>query len=461
MEKRFNSYLAGWIACVWLGMLQFGYMMGEFTLISDILPWIYNFENIKGNSVVSILATAGPIGAFFGAIAAGPMSYRGRRFWFFVANSLIIFAVCLRMISDLYASLLARVFFGFAVGIFSTIVPLFVIEISPIKLKGTNGTFIQLAVTTGILLSYIMGSTSPSYDPPSNYYSNSNYCHDYKKKNHEWRLILAFPIILSLIQILLLIFVFKHDTPKYYWIIQNFEKAKIVLMKIHMNTLVFNNPESLTTTQDGMSLDVMEYIDTNPDGRTFQSLGKRKYRRAFLVGVMLWIIQQMSGINLLIFYVNKVVNNTQGLTFLVGGINFGATVISIFVIPKYRRKSLMLIGMLVMWQCYALMFSIYPEILSAVEHDDDEYNRYVMLFAVIISFFVLGYAITIGPLPWMYLPEIMTEIGMGIAVSINWLIVILISYLPSIAHNVKSMDSDKKSQPDMAPFFFVFGGWCI
>ena len=105
------------------------------------------------------------------------------------------------------------------------------------------------------------------------------------------------------------------------------------------------------------------------------------------------------------------------------------------------------------------MFSIYPEILSAVqlEKESDEYRRYVILLSVIISFFVFGYAMTIGPLPWMYLPEIMTEIGMGIAVSINWLIVILISYLPSFAHTIKP--EKYKNQPDMAPFFFVFGGF--
>jgi preprotein translocase subunit SecY len=131
----------------------------------------------------------------------------------------------------------------------------------------------------------------------------------------------------------------------------------------------------------------------------------------------------------------------------------------VFVIPKYRRKTLLLVGMLVMWQCYAMMFSIYPEMLSSFENKDDD-SAYTIILTIIISFFVLGYSMTLGPIPWMYLPEIMTEIGMGIAVSINWLIVILISYLPSIASKVKTIDG-KYDQPDMSPFFFVFGGFWI
>jgi preprotein translocase subunit SecY len=105
------------------------------------------------------------------------------------------------------------------------------------------------------------------------------------------------------------------------------------------------------------------------------------------------------------------------------------------------------------------MFSVYPEMLSAFKKGDDD-SQYTITLTIIISFFVLGYSMTLGPIPWMYLPEIMTEIGMGIAVSINWLIVIFISYLPSIASNVKSED-EKYDQPDMSPFFFVFGGFWI
>lgn len=305
MESQINYYLIGWVACVSLGMVQFGYMMGEFTLISDILPWIYNFQYGDINVIKSILTTVGPAGAFFGAIAAGPMSYRSRRFWLFFANYLVMISVCLRMMPFVYVGIISRLLFGFAVGIFSTIVPLFIIEISPIHLKGTNGTSIQLGITTGILLAYLMGYTAPDFEP--NIESNVNYCLNYHAKETYWRAILAFPFIISLLQTLLLLFVYKLDTPKYYWIVQDFISARSSLTKIHLKISQLRINGSFTSSAEDMLLDAIDYIDPNPDGRSFYSLTKKKYRRAFLVGVMLWIIQQMSGINLIIFYVNKVV----------------------------------------------------------------------------------------------------------------------------------------------------------
>lgn len=122
----------------------------------------------------------------------------------------------------------------------------------------------------------------------------------------------------------------------------------------------------------------------------------------------------------------------------------------------------MLIGMLVMWQWHALMFSIYPEVLYSQRFEDDkDYFKYDVLLTILITWFVLGYAITLGPISWLYLAEIMTEIGMGLAVAINWLIVICISYLPTIANTVNPSGGELNHQTDISPFFFVFGGWCI
>jgi hypothetical protein len=68
--------------------------------------------------------------------------------------------------------------------------------------------------------------------------------------------------------------------------VQDFERARLTLSKIHLN-LKTKNTGSYSTSAEDMLLDAMDYIDPNPDGRTFYALTKSKYRRAFLVGVML------------------------------------------------------------------------------------------------------------------------------------------------------------------------------
>jgi len=50
-----------------------------------------------------------------------------------------------------------RFFFGIGVGIISVIVPLFIIEISPFKTRGSFGVVCQLGITIGILFAYLFG----------------------------------------------------------------------------------------------------------------------------------------------------------------------------------------------------------------------------------------------------------------------------------------------------------------
>jgi len=73
--------------------------------------------------------------------------------------------------------------------------------------------------------------------------------------------------------------------------------------------------------------------------------------------------------------------------------------------------------------------------------------------------FVISFALTIGPICWIYLAEIMTEKGMGIAVSINWLIVIAISYLPYFAHSKNDSDGKGQELQNLSIFFFMFSGF--
>ena len=61
------------------------------------------------------------------------------------------------MVQNIYALNVGRFILGLGVGIFSVIVPIFIIEISPTNLRGSYGAVSQLAVTVGIMVSYCMG----------------------------------------------------------------------------------------------------------------------------------------------------------------------------------------------------------------------------------------------------------------------------------------------------------------
>ena len=106
-----------------------------------------------------------------------------------------------------------------------------------------------------------------------------------------------FPVLPAIIQMILLLFIFKLETPKYYLIKEDCKKAKLSYNKIHPPTRMTKLSTSISDTLDFEEHDVLDSIDTNKDGRTYRSLLKPRYRRPFLIGIMLIVIQQMSGIN--------------------------------------------------------------------------------------------------------------------------------------------------------------------
>jgi hypothetical protein len=89
---NWNYYLIGWIAIVAIGEFQFGYMMGELTLIKDALPCSYGYSSNSNSPITNIIGTLGPLGAAFGAVSAGYLSYKGRRKSLIFADIIVIVA---------------------------------------------------------------------------------------------------------------------------------------------------------------------------------------------------------------------------------------------------------------------------------------------------------------------------------------------------------------------------------
>ena len=97
-----------------------------------------------------------------------------------------------------------RLLIGMAVGFYSSVTPSYINEISPSHLTGMFGSCHQLFVTFAIVITSIIGLVLPEGDP-----------HELKE-SISWRLAFGFPAVLSVAQVLLVLFVYTDDSPTFY-----------------------------------------------------------------------------------------------------------------------------------------------------------------------------------------------------------------------------------------------------
>ncbi len=138
-----------------LGGLLFGYNTAVISSALLFLKHDFTFSTLQQEMLVSIIL----IGALLGASVAGALSDRmGRKPTIILCDVIFILGVLtLVMADDLMTLLLGRFITGVGVGLASVTVPLYLAELAPAKKRGALVTLNQLAITVGILLSYLAG----------------------------------------------------------------------------------------------------------------------------------------------------------------------------------------------------------------------------------------------------------------------------------------------------------------
>merc|ERR1712020_668452 len=138
---------------------------------------------------------------------------------------------------------------------------------------------------------------------------------------------------------------------------------------------------------------------------------------------MMMLAQQLSGINCAIFYSTDIFEKaglndeaSQGATLGMGSMNVLMTIVSLVLIEKAGRKTLMIVGLSSMLVMTTLLLA------SLLTFKSVHVMSYVAIVAVIL--FVVGFATGPGSIPWFFVTELFAQSGRptatSIAVSVNW-----------------------------------------
>jgi SP family galactose:H+ symporter-like MFS transporter len=370
-----------------LGGLLFGYDTG---VISGAILFIEK-DYALSNILVGIVVSAVLIGAVIGAAIAGYLAdLVGRRKMILVAAVVFILgAIGTAFTSDVLLLIAGRIVVGLAIGIASMTAPLYISEVAPAKVRGSLVSLNQLAITIGIVVSYLV---------------------DYALAPIQgWRYMLGLAAIPAII--LALGMIPLPDTPR--WLVNHSEpnKARMVLKRIRGNEDV---EKELGEIQKGLK--------EQKEGRA--ELLNPLVKPALIIGVALAIFQQVTGINTVIYYAPKIfqfagVSSSSAAIFstlLVGVVNVAFTVVAIFLLDRVGRRPLLLMGLAGMVSSLALLgFSFYLSSLFALQGP---------LATVGLMVYVASFAIGLGPVFWLLISEIyplrVRGLAMSLASEANW-----------------------------------------
>ncbi len=364
------------------------------------------------------------IGCVLGAGSAGILSDRyGRR-------RILILSAILFMSSAIWSAIprtltefvLARMIGGFGVGMASMLSPLYISEIAPSRIRGRLVSMNQLAIIIGMLVVYFVNAKIAGIGTEE------------WKTAYAWRWMLASEVIPAALFWGLLFFV--PESPR--WLTKQSRDAEAL---------------SILTRIDGRKHAETEFRAIKEaiahEGGSILEMLKPGMRVALLIGIVLAILQQVTGIQVVLYYTPEIfkqagIQSTQALnhTIIVGAVNLLFTLVAIWIVDKAGRKPLLLIasaGMCI--SLTALGWAFHYENVGPW-----------VLFSVLA--YVAFFAVAMGPVVWVVLSEIFpTRIrgrAMSVATVALWISCFLMSqFFPSLL---------EKFRGDV---FFLYAFMCV
>lgn len=371
------------------------------------------------------------LGCALGAIGAGPLSDRFGRKKALIVSAVLFFisAVGTALPRTLTTFILYRILGGLGVGAASMISPMYIAEISPARIRGRMVSINQFAIVSGFLVVYFVNYfIALQGDAAWNEQAGWRWMFGSESLPALGLLILAFAV---------------PESPRWLTKQGRTEEAMRILSRV-----------------DGESYARAELAEIREtlaqEGGSLRQLLTPGMRIVLVIGVVLAVLQQVTGINVFLYFGTEIfkkmgagTNAALLQTIVVGAVNLTFTVIAIWTVDRIGRKPLMLIGSGGMGVCLLAMG------LSA----------YLQTTGLWMLLFILGYiacfALSVGPVTWVILSEIFpTRIrgrAMAIATVCLWIANYVVSQtFPMMDENPWLVATFHRGFP-----FWLYGAFCI
>ncbi len=428
-------------AVVALGGLLFGYDTG--VIGGSQLYFTEYFQLSAGEQGWAVSSAL--YGCLIGALLAGYLTKAiSRKYTLIISAFLFTFSAWGSGVADSLSTLVIfRIIGGLGVGLASMASPMYIAEISPPKDRGRMVSLYQLAVVIGFFVvfvaTYFIGGGN-TVDQSAATIAQSHH----HNVTDGWRIMFWSELIPS-ISFLVLLFFVPHS-PR--WLMQKgrHDEARKVLA-----TITSSEEEAASEFEE-----IALSLSDSPKHKTLTLFAKGMGFVLFL-GISLSILQQITGINAILYYGAEIFSNALGYgpedalkqQLWLGGVNLIFTFVAIYTVDSWGRKPLLITGTLGMFAGLSVLgLTIYYQQMGVIS-----------LIAILV--FIASFALSMGPVVWVMLSEIfpnsIRSLAMSIAVAAQWLFnAIVANTFPIVNDSVLN-----RSEFNGALSYFVFAFFCL
>jgi len=393
-----------------LGGLLFGY---DWVVIGGAKPFYERYFHLDSPSIEGWAMSCALIGCLIGAVSSGALSSR------FGRKKLLTLAALIFAVSSLGTGLAAyftafvawRILGGFAIGLASGISPMYIAEISPARLRGRLVSLNQLAIVFGILFAQVVNWMIARQVPPG---ATAQEILLSWNGQWGWRWMFAVTAIPSIVFFAATLMV--PESPRWLASRGRNQQAFRVLERLGGHAYALNVMEDFRAASEAQ-----------PQRSAFRELSSPGMATVLLLGVVLAVLQQWCGINVIFNYAQEIfaaagyqVSDILFNIVVTGAVNVVFTLVALFTIDRYGRRFLLLTGVSGLVVIFVTLGAFYRLHLQGKP------------LLVLVLAAIACYAMSLAPATWVVISEIypnrIRSSAMSIAVTALWTACFLLTY---------------------------------
>ncbi len=394
-----------------MGGLLFGY---DWVVIGGAKPFFEPYFGLTDEAVRGWANSCALLGCLIGAVLTGGVSDRFGRKRLLLLSALLfgVSSILTGWAGSFTGFVLWRIAGGVAIGMASALSPMYIAEISPAHLRGRLVSLNQFTIVIGVLAAQVVNwrIADPVPDGVGAEFIRASW-----NGQEGWRwmfTVVAVPATAFFLGALAI-----PESPR--WLIKNGagERARVVLRRIGGDAYA-----------EGEAVRIEETIAAEEVGQVrFRDLLVPGVRSILFVGVVLAVLQQWSGINVIFNYAEEIFRTAgygvSSILFnivITGVVNMASTFIAFGTVDRFGRRALLLIG------CAGI--SVF-HILIGLSYFFHWTGPVVVTFVLLA---IASYAMSLAPITWVLIAEIFPNrirgAAVAVAVSALWIACFLLTY---------------------------------